>query len=56
MEIKTGTIRQRVVIDAAPAEVYDAFMDARTHSGFTGSKAITDIATITCTRLAYALP
>jgi activator of HSP90 ATPase len=37
--IKTGTIKQKIVIDAAPIEVYNAFMDAKIHSIFTGSKA-----------------
>ena len=39
MEIKTGTIKQRVVINAAPDEVYNALMDAGIHSKFTGSRA-----------------
>jgi activator of HSP90 ATPase len=39
MEIKTGTIRQKVMIDATPDEVYLAFMDAKIHSAFTGSRA-----------------
>jgi len=37
--IKTGTIRQKVLIDATPDEVYNALMSARIHSEFTGSKA-----------------
>jgi uncharacterized protein YndB with AHSA1/START domain len=39
MAIKTGTIKQKVVIPATPEEVYDAYMDSRIHSKFTGSKA-----------------
>jgi uncharacterized protein YndB with AHSA1/START domain len=39
MEIRTGTIRQKVVIAATPDEVYDVFMDPKVHSKFTGSKA-----------------
>lgn len=39
MEIKTGTIRQKVIINATPDEVYEAYMDSKTHSRFTGSKA-----------------
>ncbi len=39
MEIKTGTIRQKVVLDATPDEVYNALMDAKTHAKFTGSRA-----------------
>jgi uncharacterized protein YndB with AHSA1/START domain len=39
---KTETIKQKVVISAAPIEVYDAFMDAKKHSKFTGSKATCD--------------
>lgn len=36
---KTGTIKQKVVINATPDEVYNAFMDAKIHSKVTGSKA-----------------
>ena len=39
MAIKTGTIKQKVIIDATPDEVYDAYMDAKIHSKFTGGKA-----------------
>jgi uncharacterized protein YndB with AHSA1/START domain len=42
MKQKTTTIIQKVVIPASPEEVYDAFMDARKHSEFTGSKATCD--------------
>jgi uncharacterized protein YndB with AHSA1/START domain len=40
MAIETGTIKQKVIIDATPEEVYDAYMDSRIHSKFTGSKAV----------------
>ena len=33
------TIRQAVTINASPNAVYDALMDSKTHSLFTGSKA-----------------
>jgi activator of HSP90 ATPase len=39
MKPKVTIIRQRVVIPATPDEVYDAFMDPKKHSEFTGSKA-----------------
>jgi activator of HSP90 ATPase len=39
MEIKTGTITQKVVINATPEGVYHALMDSKIHSKFTGSKA-----------------
>jgi uncharacterized protein YndB with AHSA1/START domain len=42
MKQKTTTIIQKVVIPASPEEVYDAFMDARKHSEFTGSEATCD--------------
>ena len=42
MKLKTTTIIQKVVIPASPEEVYDAFMDARKHSEFTGSEATCD--------------
>jgi uncharacterized protein YndB with AHSA1/START domain len=42
MKLKTSTITQKVVIPASPEEVYHAFMDARKHSEFTGSKATCD--------------
>jgi len=42
MKQKTTTIIQKVVIPASPEEVYDAFIDARKHSEFTGSKATCD--------------
>ena len=39
MEIKKSTIIQNVIIKASPKEVYNAFMDPKKHSEFTGSKA-----------------
>jgi len=39
---KTETIKQKVLIPATPIEVYEAFMDAKRHSKFTGSKATCD--------------
>lgn len=39
---KTKTIRQKVLLPATPAEVYEAFIDAKKHSKFTGSKATCD--------------
>jgi uncharacterized protein YndB with AHSA1/START domain len=33
------TIKQTVIIPASPKEVYDAYVDAKKHSQFTGSKA-----------------
>ena len=40
--MKGKTIRQRVVISATPNEVYEAFVDPKKHSKFTGSKATFD--------------
>jgi activator of HSP90 ATPase len=37
--VKTKVIKQKVIIPASPAEVYDAFVDGRKHSVFTGAKA-----------------
>lgn len=38
--MKLSTIRQKVVIpNASPEQIYEAFMDAKKHSEFTGSKA-----------------
>ena len=37
--LKFGVIRQSVTVDAAPAEVYEAYVDAKKHSEFTGSTA-----------------
>ncbi len=40
MVLKTGTIRQKILIlSVSPEEVYDALIDPRKHSAFTGSKA-----------------
>jgi len=39
MVVKVKTIRQKVVVSAMPSEVYEAFVDAKKHSAFTGSKA-----------------
>lgn len=33
------TIRQKVILEASPADVYEAFVDARIHAAFTGSPA-----------------
>ncbi len=40
--MKKETLRQKVVLQAKPIEVYDAFVDAKKHSAFTGSKATGD--------------
>jgi activator of HSP90 ATPase len=37
--VKTTTIKQTVIIPADPEKVYEAFMNAKIHSEFTGSKA-----------------
>lgn len=37
--MKTETIRQKVLVSATPSEVYEAFIDPKKHSEFTGSKA-----------------
>jgi uncharacterized protein YndB with AHSA1/START domain len=39
MKSKVRTIKQKVVIPASPKEVYDAYVDPKKHSKFTGSKA-----------------
>lgn len=39
MKMKVTTIKQNAVIPATPDEVYEAFIDAKKHSAFTGSKA-----------------
>ena len=39
MKLKTTTITQKVIIPTSPEEVYDAFMNAKKHSAFTGAKA-----------------
>jgi activator of HSP90 ATPase len=42
LRLKTTTITQKVVISASPEEVYDAFMNGKKHSAFTGAKATND--------------
>jgi activator of HSP90 ATPase len=37
--VKTKNLRQSVIIKANPREVYEALMDSRKHSKFTGAKA-----------------
>jgi len=39
---KTTTIRQKVTVQASPIDVYEAFLDAKKHAAFTGSKATSD--------------
>ena len=39
MPLKFGTIKQTIIFDADPAAVYDALLDAKEHSEFTGSPA-----------------
>ena len=39
---KTATITQNVVIPTTPEQLYDAFIDAKIHSAFTGAKATCD--------------
>jgi activator of HSP90 ATPase len=39
LSIKTTKITQKVIVPATPDQVYEAFMDAKKHSAFTGSKA-----------------
>jgi len=41
-KMKVKTIKQNVVVPATPKEVYEAFMDAKKHSEFTGDKASCD--------------
>lgn len=36
---KVTTVRQKVTVPATPEQVYEAFMDAKKHTAFTGSKA-----------------
>lgn len=40
--VEKETIRQKITVPAEPKEVYDAFVDAKKHSSFTGSKATGD--------------
>jgi activator of HSP90 ATPase len=37
--VKTKNLQQSVIIKATPREVYEALMDSRKHSKFTGAKA-----------------
>jgi activator of HSP90 ATPase len=37
--LKTKTIKQKAFIPASPAQVYDAFIDPKKHSAFTGTRA-----------------
>lgn len=39
MGTRVRTITQKALIPAPPGDVYEAFVDARTHSAFTGAKA-----------------
>ena len=41
-DMKGKTIRQRVVVPATPNEVYEAFIDPKKHSKFTGSRGTFD--------------
>ena len=40
--VEKETIRQKAKVPAEPTEVYEAFVDAKKHSAFTGSKATGD--------------
>jgi len=42
VKMKVSTIRQKTLVRATPSEVYEAIVDARKHSEFTGSKATCD--------------
>jgi len=42
MSMKATTIKQRALVPATPDEVYNAFIEAKKHSAFTGSKATCD--------------
>jgi activator of HSP90 ATPase len=42
MSTNVTTIRQKTLISSTPDEVYEAFMDSKKHSAFTGSKAKCD--------------
>jgi activator of HSP90 ATPase len=39
MKLNVTTIKQKVVVAASPREVYEAYVDPKKHSKFTGSKA-----------------
>jgi len=36
---EVATIKQKVIVPASPEEVYEAFLDPKKHTAFTGSKA-----------------
>lgn len=40
--MKVSIIRQKISVRAKPSEVYEAFINAKKHSEFTGSKATCD--------------
>lgn len=42
MKFELTTITDNVIIAASPEELYDAYVDAKKHSSFTGSKATGD--------------
>jgi activator of HSP90 ATPase len=37
--VKTVTLQQQVRFDASPHDIYEAFLNAKRHSAFTGAKA-----------------
>ena len=39
MKLETTTLTQKVTIPASPEEVYEAFVDPKKHTAFTGAKA-----------------
>lgn len=39
LTLRTRTIRQKVLIDASPIEVYQAYVDPKKHAAFTGERA-----------------
>ena len=42
MELKFKVLKQKVIVPAEPDEVYNAIIDGKKHSDFTGSKATLD--------------
>ena len=42
LDFKFKTLKQKVIIPAEPDEVYNAIIDGKKHSDFTGSKATSD--------------
>mgnify|MGYP001607420855 CR=1 FL=1 len=40
MKVKTKTIKQSTAFKASPNEVYEALVDSKKHSKFTGSRAV----------------